>query len=160
MPSVPRNPYSWDGQPSWEWDNPRTLYFEPIAGLGNRLRALGEALSTEGLRACTYPWSVYCNPSSHLELEYRWLWVVAESYFAMDAASAVVMAKEYGVGLKVIWREEEGCGDMCGNPGFNSTWLDLFSEPRLRLADNFPGKPALPVTTSPKAPILSLDHRS
>ena len=34
----------WDGQPSWEWDNPRTMYFEPVAGLGNRLRALGKAL--------------------------------------------------------------------------------------------------------------------
>jgi len=34
----------WDGQPSWEWDNPRTLYFEPVAGLGNRLRALCESL--------------------------------------------------------------------------------------------------------------------
>ena len=55
------------------------------------------------------------------------------------AASAVVMAKEYGAGLKVIWREEAGCGEACGNPGFNSTWLDLFSEPKLRLADNFPG---------------------
>ena len=32
----------WDGQPSWEWDNPRTMYFEPVAGLGNRLRALGK----------------------------------------------------------------------------------------------------------------------
>ena len=31
----------WDGQSSWEWDNPRTMYFEPVAGLGNRLRALG-----------------------------------------------------------------------------------------------------------------------
>jgi len=31
----------WDGEPSWEWENPRTLYFEPVAGLGNRLRALG-----------------------------------------------------------------------------------------------------------------------
>ena len=59
--------------------------------------------------------------------------------FTIPAASAVVMAKEYGAGLKVIWREEEGCGDACGNPGFNSSWLDLFSEPKLRLADNFPG---------------------
>jgi hypothetical protein len=56
-----------------------------------------------------------------------------------DAASAVVIAKEYGAALKVIWREEDGCGDDCGNPGFNSTWPDLFSEPKLRLADNFPG---------------------
>lgn len=32
----------WDGQPSWEWEQNRTLYFEPVAGLGNRLRALGE----------------------------------------------------------------------------------------------------------------------
>ena len=55
------------------------------------------------------------------------------------AASAIVMAKEFGVGLKIIWRLEEGCGDSCGNPGFNSTWPDLFSEPKLRLADNFPG---------------------
>lgn len=44
------------------------------------------------------------------------------------------------MGLKVIWRMEEGCGEVCGNPGFNSTWLDLFSEPKLRLADNFPGE--------------------
>ena len=53
------------------------------------------------------------------------------------------MAKEYGVGLKVIWRLEDGCGDACGNPGFNSTWPDLFSEPKLRLADNFPGQHGL-----------------
>lgn len=85
----------WDGQPSWEWDNPRTMYFEPVAGLGNRLRAL---------------------------------------------ASAVVVAREAGVGLKVIWREEVECGPMCGSmPPFNSTWGDLFSYPKLRLASNFPG---------------------
>lgn len=48
------------------------------------------------------------------------------------------MAREHGVGLKIIWREEEGCGDNC-DPGFNSTWSNLFSEPKLRLADNFPG---------------------
>lgn len=91
---IPRDQYTWDGEASWEWDYPKTLYFEPVAGLGNRLRAL---------------------------------------------ASAVVIAKEYGAALKVIWREEDGCGDDCGNPGFNSTWPDLFSEPKLRLADNFPG---------------------
>lgn len=85
----------WDGQPSWEWENPRTLYFEPVAGLGNRLRAL---------------------------------------------ASAVVVAREAGVGLKVIWREEVECGNECGNiPPFNSSWPDLFSYPKLRLASNFPG---------------------
>lgn len=43
------------------------------------------------------------------------------------------------MGLKVIWRFEAGC-EGCGNPGFNSTWPDLFSEPRLRLVDNFPGQ--------------------
>ena len=43
---------NWDGQPSWEWDNPRTLYFEPVAGLGNRLRALGMLLSTYSLLPC------------------------------------------------------------------------------------------------------------
>ena len=43
---------NWDGQPSWEWDNPRTLYFEPVAGLGNRLRALGMLLSTYSLLLC------------------------------------------------------------------------------------------------------------
>ena len=42
------------------------------------------------------------------------------------------------MGLKVIWREELGCSE-CHNPGFNSTWQDLFAEPRLRLAENFPG---------------------
>lgn len=36
----------WDGQRSWEWGNPKTLYFEPVAGLGNRLRALGEPSTT------------------------------------------------------------------------------------------------------------------
>jgi len=91
---IPRDQFTWDGEASWEWDYPKTLYFEPVAGLGNRLRAL---------------------------------------------ASAVVMAKEYGAALKVIWREEQSCGEDCGNPGFNSTWPDLFSEPKLRLADNFPG---------------------
>lgn len=41
-----RKVYSdWDGQATWEWDNPRTLYFEPVAGLGNRLRALGTTSS-------------------------------------------------------------------------------------------------------------------
>ena len=56
------------------------------------------------------------------------------------AASAVVVAREAGVGLKVIWREEVLCGDRCGNlPPFNSTWPDLFSYPKLRLAPNFPG---------------------
>ena len=44
------------------------------------------------------------------------------------------------MGLKVIWREEVLCGDRCGNlPPFNSTWPDLFSYPKLRLAPNFPG---------------------
>ena len=38
---IPRDEYTWDGENSWEWDYPRTLYFEPVAGLGNRLRALG-----------------------------------------------------------------------------------------------------------------------
>lgn len=38
---IPRDVYSWDGENSWEWDYARTLYFEPVAGLGNRLRALG-----------------------------------------------------------------------------------------------------------------------
>ena len=57
------------------------------------------------------------------------------------AASAVVIAREAGVGLKVIWREEVECGVMCGSmPPFNSSWEDLFSYPKLRLAPNFPGK--------------------
>lgn len=57
------------------------------------------------------------------------------------AASAVVVAREAGVGLKVIWREEVECGPMCGSmPPFNSTWGDLFSYPKLRLASNFPGR--------------------
>lgn len=57
------------------------------------------------------------------------------------AASAVVLAREAGVGLKVIWREEVECKELCGNaPPFNSTWPDLFSYPNLRLASNFPGK--------------------
>ena len=38
---IPRDVYSWDGENSWEWDYDRTLYFETVAGLGNRLRALG-----------------------------------------------------------------------------------------------------------------------
>jgi len=42
--------------------------------------------------------------------------------------------------LKVIWREEVECGSACGNmPPFNSSWTDLFSYPKLRLASNFPG---------------------
>ena len=69
-----------------------------------------------------------------------WRHLVCLKPRALLAASAVVMAKEYGVGLKVIWRLEEGCGDACGNPGFNSSWPDLFSEPKLRLVDNFPGE--------------------
>ena len=36
---------AWDGVASWEVEHPRTLYFEPIAGLGNRLRALGALIS-------------------------------------------------------------------------------------------------------------------
>lgn len=60
---------------------------------------------------------------------------------ATGAASAVVVARESGIGLKVIWREEVECGIDCGNaPPFNSTWPDLFSYPKLRLAPNFPGK--------------------
>ena len=46
---IPRDGYTWDGENSWEWDYPRTMYFEPVAGLGNRLRALGQALYS-----CTY----------------------------------------------------------------------------------------------------------
>lgn len=53
----------------------------------------------------------------------------------------MVIAREFGIGLKVIWREEVECGVMCGSmPPFNSTWSDLFSYPNLRLASNFPGK--------------------
>ena len=43
--SIPRDPFVWDGEPSWEWDYQRTLYFEPVAGLGNRLRGLGRLSS-------------------------------------------------------------------------------------------------------------------
>ena len=53
---------NWDGQPSWEWDNPRTLYFEPVAGLGNRLRALGMLLSIASL--LPYSPSVEASPNS------------------------------------------------------------------------------------------------
>lgn len=51
-----------------------------------------------------------------------------------------MVAREAGVGLKVIWREEVECGDWCGSmPPFNSSWPDLFSYPKLRLVPNFPG---------------------
>lgn len=42
----------WDGQTSWEWDNPKTLYFEPVAGLGNRLRALGTSSPWSARNPC------------------------------------------------------------------------------------------------------------
>ena len=44
---IPRDVYTWDGENSWEWDYARTMYFEPVAGLGNRLRALGMPFSED-----------------------------------------------------------------------------------------------------------------
>ncbi|KAK9815204.1 hypothetical protein WJX73_010901 [Symbiochloris irregularis] len=86
---------SWDGGEFWMHDNKRTLYFEPIAGLGNRLRGL---------------------------------------------ASAIIVAKEFNVGFRLIWRAEpvcEGCHQLY--QPFVSSWEDLFVEPPIRRADNFPG---------------------
>jgi len=58
---IPRDQFTWDGEASWEWDYPKTLYFEPVAGLGNRLRALGMSLRSLGLTSPPSP-----SPFEHL----------------------------------------------------------------------------------------------
>lgn len=85
----------WEGGAFWLEEKPRTLYFEPIAGLGNRLRAL---------------------------------------------ASAVIVARTFGVGIKMVWKSEPPC-PACSihYAAFVSTWDDLFVKPKIPRADNFPG---------------------
>ena len=58
-----------------------------------------------------------------------------------DAASALVVAREFGVGVKIVWRDEPVC-DNCGTTyqPFVGSWHDLFSEPQIRHANNFPGE--------------------